>query len=117
MGREIYFMRPTKEGNPADPPHDVLMKIHNLLEQAGYALEMQAESSFEYERIRAGIIKNGITHYTNTVKIQEAVLPDKTDRDELVDLLRYMVRNIQASEELVIIDPYIFAPMDAGYIP
>ena len=53
MGREIYFMRPTKEGIPADPPYDVLTKIHNVLEQAGYALETQSESAYEFERVKA----------------------------------------------------------------
>ena len=59
----------------------------------------------------------GITVYTNSVRLQEALLPDNTTREDLLDLMRYMVRNIQASAELLIIDPYLFpSTPDPDYI-
>jgi len=48
----------------------------------------------------------------------EAVLADNAPRDEYTDLLRYMVRNIQASQELLIVDPYLFPiGVDPDYVP
>jgi hypothetical protein len=117
MKSDVYFMRPTRDDLPANPSHEILLTIHEMLKAAGYELCLSSEDSYAFEQTKKGILEGGITRYTNSQLLRESVLPDNTPREELLDLMRYMVRNIQATVELLIIDPYIFpSNPDADYI-
>lgn len=117
MEPEIYFMPPMKEGLPTNPPHELLLTIAEILKKEGYELRYSTARSYALEQTKKGIFKDGIAFYANLVRLQEAVLPDNTPREDFIDLLRYMGRNIQASTELLITDPYLFpSNPDADYI-
>ena len=99
------------------PSHELLLAIDDRLKVAGYELRLTSESSYAFDQTARGIREKGITHFISAIPLQEAVLPDNTPREELTDLLRYMVSNIQASDELLLIDPYLFpSNPDSDYV-
>src|SRR5437879_3790241 len=108
MQRDIFFFSPTRDDLPEEPPWEIVLAISATLKAAGYDLRVAQERSFLFDKITQGIREKGITYYTNSIPLLEGLLPDNTPRDDLVDLLRYMVRNIQPSDELLLIDPYLF---------
>jgi len=117
MERDIFFIEAILEDLPKEPPWALVLAANDVLRQAGYSLSTAREGSYIFDKIKEGIREKGIIHYTNTISLMEGVLPDNIPREDLVDLLRYMVRNIQASNELLIIDPYLFPDNpDADYI-
>jgi hypothetical protein len=117
MQRDIFFIEPTQEGATKDPPWEMILTIADILKAAGFDLRYAQESGYIFDKIKQGIQDKGIVHYTNSIPLREHVLPDNTKLEEHLDLLRHMVRNIQASVELLIIDPYLFPDNpDADYI-
>src|SRR3712207_815652 len=94
MRRDIYFITPLAEGLPEDPPLDLIKRVCELLNAEGYDLRCDDERSFIFDKIVEGIKKNGITHYTNSVRLIEAVLPDGAPQEECLSLLQSMVRTI-----------------------
>jgi hypothetical protein len=107
MKRDIFFIEPTREDLPKAPPHPVLFAVLDVLQAAGYTLKLAQEDAYIFDKVKEAIREKGITYFTNTVHLMEGILPDNTPREDLVDNLLYMVRNIQAKNELLLIDPYL----------
>lgn len=117
MQRDIFFIEPAQKGAAKAPPWEMILAIADMLKAAGFDLRYAQESGYLLDKIKQGIQEKGITHFTNTIPLREHVLPDNTKLEEHLDLLRYMLRNIQASDELLIIDPYLFpSNPEADYI-
>ena len=114
----FFFIRRNKKDVSEEPSWDLVLAVARLLEASGYSLNVEQEDWWVYGKIRAAIREKGISHFTSTVNLMEAVLADNTPKDQYTDLLRYMVRNIQASQTLLIIDPYLFPVKAASdYVP
>lgn len=118
MRRDIFFIEPTREEIPREPPWDLVLAAADVLKTAGYALNYASEDAYLFDKVKEAIRKKGITHFTNSIDLMEGVLPDNMARADFVDNLRYMVRNIQVTDELLLIDPYLFPRnADPDYIP
>src|SRR5262245_38512324 len=101
MSRDIFFVEPTREELPREPPWDLVLAVADVLKAAGYTLNCAPEDAYIFGKVKEAIRQKGITHFTNSINLMEGILPDKTARADLVDNLRYMVRNIQVTDELL----------------
>jgi hypothetical protein len=118
MRRDLFFIEPSCNDVPKDPPWEIVLAAADVLKARGYILKSAQEDAYLFGKIRDAILDKGISCFINAIDLKEAVLPDNTAREDLVDNLRYMVRNIQANNELLLIDPYLFPKNgDADYIP
>jgi hypothetical protein len=99
---------PVNESTSEEVPFELLNAVDTILKAAGYTLSSTPEDVYVFDMVKKAIRENGISRYTNSRDLLESTLPDNTDREELLDLLRYMVRNIQAKDEILLIDPYLF---------
>lgn len=118
MNRDVFFITRERDDLPEAPPWDLVLKVDAILRAEGYVLRFDRESSYIFGKIIAGVKKDGITHYTSTVRLLESVLPDGAPQEESLDLLHSMVRTIAPKKELLLIDPYLFPERaDADYIP
>jgi hypothetical protein len=108
MKKDVFFIRRKSDDVAEEPPWDLVLAVARILEASGCTLNVTQEDSWVYGKVKEAIREKGISHFTDTVELMEAVLADNTPKDEYTDLLRYMVRNIQASQELLLIDPYLF---------
>jgi hypothetical protein len=118
MKKDIFSICRLNEDVAEEPPWDLVLAVDQMLKASGYTLKVTQEESWVYHKVKEAIREKGISHFTGTINLTEAVLADNTPRDEYVDLLRYMVRNIQVTQELLIIDPYLFPTGVApDYVP
>jgi hypothetical protein len=98
MRSDVFFIRPVNESVPKDAPYELLKSLSDTLKEAGYSFGVSDEGAYIFDKVRQAIFDTGITRYTNSVLVKESVLPDMTTREELLDLMRYMLRNIRQTK-------------------
>ncbi|MDP1630267.1 MAG: hypothetical protein Q8L66_02470 [Caulobacter sp.] len=101
MSKTIYFAEPPLPG-------DLVLKLAQRLAEQGYSLKQTDEDVLV--RLGAGDLLREIG-VSKTLRLQlltEAVLPDNTPRDVLLDTLRYQLAQCAGLHTLLVVDPYLF---------
>lgn len=101
MSSTVYFLDP-------DPSGEDVLTIADLLRQREYKLKSQSEEIFLMSKVGELIREHGTTRCLAFQRIEEAVLPDATPPTILADTLRYCLNRVAPTDELLIIDPYLF---------
>ncbi len=115
MGR-LYFINPADPNKPG-PTADELLHFHEYLKGKGYTLGEGDEESYLMERAGSVIRRYGVTECLANFLVTEEVLADATPPHVLVDTLRYKLKMVAPSSELLLIDSYIFPDKyDADYL-
>jgi hypothetical protein len=62
------------------------------------------------------IEKHGLTSYLRREMIEEAIVPPKQPRNQVEELVKRFIQEINVTDELIVVDPYFFAATrDAAY--
>lgn len=96
-----YFLTP-------EPGGEELIAIAQSMSGMGYNLSYSTKSIVCRLEAREILRDHGARSVLTWGPINEAVLPDNTPRDELLDTLRYQLGRCAAAETLLVIDPYLF---------
>ncbi len=107
MGNRIYFFQPLP-GADSDVPHELVLSVSDLLKASGFDLRMADEDGWVFQGVKFGIREKGITYYTQSRMAMESVMPVGFTSEERVNLINCMLNTIHPTEELLLIDPYIF---------
>jgi len=108
---DVYFIKPKK------PNCEQLLKIETFLEEMGFNLSYLDSRIYLKQEAGNIIRKYGMTKLLSDSQLMEEVLPDGGSSNVLKDTLRYKLKLINAQNELLIIDPYLFPQgHDSDYI-
>ena len=89
--------------------HDLLMRFDKELhEKCNMQIKIVSLEAFNYKWCQQFIKDNGITAFMSMQDIKEDILHKTNDRYSLTDSLRSKLLNISPSNELIIIDGYVF---------
>lgn len=91
-----------------DPTGDDLIAVGRTLSEMGINLSYDSvDTACRLEAARM-LRDYGARTILASEPLTEAVLPDNTPRDDLLDTLRYQLNRCQASRSLLVVDPYLF---------
>jgi hypothetical protein len=117
MPRPIYFIKPPLGA-------DEMGEVQAQLEQSGRTLDYVPDEDTYFQIAAAKMVLNKGPSVVigGASKMEEAVLPDGVPRSTLADTLRYMLTQMKPTQELLIIDPFLFPPdlqqhPDPSYLP
>lgn len=101
-----------------DPPLEIekLLQVAELARDLGSSLLQETSASLVLEAQNL-LRERGPSAILRVVPLTEAVLPDNTPRDQLLDTIRYQLNRCNPTQSLLIVDPYLFpANPDANYL-
>ncbi len=101
MGKTIYFTEPPLPG-------DLVLELAQRLSEQGYSLNQTDEDVVV--RLGTGDLLReiGVSKTLRLQPLTEAVLPDNTPREVLLDTIRYQLAQCKAVHTLLVVDPYLF---------
>ena len=98
---EIFFIDPL-------PDHEYKLNLHQHMKNDGYSLSYHDKKSFILSEIKSVLLEKGATSILTAQQLNEEVLPDNTPRSAILDTLRYKLDQCRATQDLLIIDPYLY---------
>ena len=112
----FFLITPVDPANPG-PTADELLQFQEYLQEKGYNLGEGDEEAYLMERAGSMIRKHGVTECVAHFLVTEEVLPDATPPRVLADTLRYKLKMMAPTAELLLIDTYLFPDNpDADYL-
>jgi len=101
MSDTIFLIEP-------EPNGDEIIEIANILKSKGFDISFTSEEIRLMLRTKKYILENGITNILSTELLQEETLPDNTSRDVLLNVLKYKLLQINATDKITIIDSFLY---------
>ena len=98
---EIFFIKPL-------PSTDYRLELQQHIKRDGYNLSYIDKRVFIEKEMKSVLLKKGVTAILTNQQLKEEVLPDNTPRNVVLDTLRYKIDQCEASQSILIIDPYLF---------
>ncbi|GEM_PF-3393684 len=104
---DVFKISPTKAGEKEFGAQEREQLIEYLQAQ-GYDLTTLDEDNYFQEKIQRAIMNQGATKCLDQSLICESVLPVSDDTTLLTSIIKCHLGQLQATQELLVIDPYFF---------
>jgi len=106
----VYFIEPSPDG-------DYLIELEQSLSKDGYSLSYTEKDILLMTELKQLLLEKGATAILEQESLLEAILPDNTPRNAVLDTLKYKLNHCSPMQSLHIIDPYLYPTgNDADYI-
>ena len=87
---------------------DEILQLTQQLKDQGYHVTLIDENIYFQQKIQEAIVNQGATKCLDQSLICESVLPVSDDTTLLTSIIKCHLGQLQATQELLIIDPYFF---------
>lgn len=87
---------------------DDFFKLVDAARELGYSLSYIDSEIQNRLDVKEYITREGITSIMRWGDLMEEMLPDNTSRSLLLETVRYKLQQLNASQSLTIVDPYLF---------
>ncbi|WP_373033785.1 hypothetical protein [Sulfurovum sp.] len=106
----LYIIEPS-------PDSDYIIKLAEQLSKDGYRLLSTTKDVLLFTEMKQVLLDESVTDILSRELLTEAVLPDSTPRNAVLDTLKYKLNRCTATNSLLIVDPYLYpANYDTDYI-